>query len=105
MVLPEAMALGLPAISTNQAMSAHDFVRDQQNGFIGPAEDSSFLAQSMRYFLEHREAIPAFSKAARMAMTDYTPQEGARRLVNFVQDVTRKYSPQQTLLESHGQVN
>ena len=70
MVLPEAMALGLPAISTNQAMSAHDFVRDQQNGFIGPAEDSSFLAQSMRYFLEHREAIPAFSKAARMAMTD-----------------------------------
>lgn len=83
MVVPEAMAHGLPVISTDQAMSAHDFIVDGINGFIGPAESPGFLADAMQRFIDEPELIPAFSEMSRGAVRDHTPEHGARRLVQF----------------------
>ena len=87
MVVPEAMAAGLPLISTDQAVSSHDFVRDGVNGYIGPAEDSRFLAQAMRRFIVEPQRIPTFAAAARSAMADYRPEVGAERLVRFMREL------------------
>ncbi|RMF09123.1 MAG: glycosyltransferase [Alphaproteobacteria bacterium] len=84
MVIPEALAAGLPVITTVQAMSAHDFVSDGEVGWIGPAEDPQFLLDSMLKVINSPERSHAMSQAARNAVADYRPEVGARRLAEFI---------------------
>ncbi|MBE0622161.1 MAG: glycosyltransferase [Burkholderiales bacterium] len=86
----EAMAAGLPVISTDQVMSMRDFVRNGENGFLVPSDDPSALADSMRWFMEHREAIPVMGRAARVALKDYRAEFGAEVFVEFVSRVVRE---------------
>jgi len=90
MVLPEALAMGLPVITTDQAMSAHDFVIDGKNGQIGPANDETFLATAMLKAMSSRHTLTAQSIAAKRALLDYTPENGANRLVDFLSEVAAK---------------
>ena len=87
MVLPEALAMGLPVITTNQAMSAHDFVQDGINGQIGPADDEAFLASAMLKAISSRHTLTTQSIAAKAALRGYTPEHGADRLVGFLSEV------------------
>lgn len=89
MVLPEALAMGLPVITTDQAMSAHDFIRDGENGRIGPAEDEEFLASAMLNAMSTRHTLTAQSIAAKKALLNYTPENGANRLIGLLSDVVR----------------
>ena len=95
MVLPEALAAGLPVIATDQIISAHEFIRNGDNGFIVPAENSQALAEKMEYFIHHREDIAMMGAAARRAVGDYLPEKGAERLVNFLKDLVN-HSPQES---------
>jgi glycosyltransferase involved in cell wall biosynthesis len=87
MVLPEALAAGLPVIATDQIISAHEFIKDGANGFIVPAENPQALAEKMEYFIHHREEIAEMGAAARQTVKDYLPERGAERLVNFLKDL------------------
>jgi glycosyltransferase involved in cell wall biosynthesis len=58
MVVPEALAAGLPVVATNQVISAHEFIKNEINGLIIPSEDVSALAEKMAYFIRHPEVIP-----------------------------------------------
>jgi glycosyltransferase involved in cell wall biosynthesis/peptidoglycan/xylan/chitin deacetylase (PgdA/CDA1 family) len=95
MVLPEALAAGLPVIATDRVISAHEFIKDGDNGFIVPAEDSQDLAEKMEYFTHHREDIAMMGAAARRSVKDYLPEKGAERLVNFLKDLVN-HSPQES---------
>ena len=94
MVLPEALAAGLPVIATDRVISAHEFIRNGANGFIVPAENSQALAEKMEYFIHHREDIAMMGAAARRSVKDYLPEKGAERLVNFLKDLVN-HSPQE----------
>jgi len=87
MVLPEALAAGLPVVATDQVISAHEFIKNGINGFIIPAEDPVVLAERMIYFLRQPEAIPSMSLAARKALENYRPEVGAERLVQFLSNL------------------
>jgi glycosyltransferase involved in cell wall biosynthesis len=87
MVLPEALAHGLPVISTDAAMSAHDFIVNGENGYMGPAGDAEFIARSMLNLIESPSLIGPFSIAARQCLRDYNPVRGAQRLVAFLKEV------------------
>jgi len=93
MVLPEALAAGLPVIATDRVISAHEFIRNGANGFIVPAENPQALAEKMEYFLHHREEIAKMGAAARRSVADYLPERGAERLVYFLKDLVN-HSPQ-----------
>lgn len=84
MVVPEALAAGLPVISTDRVTSAHEFIRHGENGFIIPSEDPKALADEMNWFIQNRESIPLMGLAARKSMQDYRPELGAERLVQFL---------------------
>ncbi len=90
MVLPEALAMGLPVISTDQAMSAHDFIRDGENGQIGPANDEEFLAMAMTKAIATRDSLSIQSAAAKNSLKNYTPDIEAERMVEFLADVSAK---------------
>ena len=94
MVLPEALAAGLPVISTDQVISGHEFIRNGVNGFIIPSENSQALAEKMEYFINHVEEIPAMGAAARRSLNEYLPEKGAERLVNFLKEMVNN-SPKQ----------
>ena len=84
MVVPEALAAGLPVISTDRVTSAHEFIRHGENGFIIPSEDPKALADKMNWFIQNRESIPLMGLAARKSMQDYRPELGAQRMVGFL---------------------
>ena len=90
MVLPEALAMGLPVISTDQAMSAHDFIENNTNGEIGPADDVSFLASAMERAINSKDSLAEQSAAARKSLSSYTPDHQAKRLINFLTEVQAK---------------
>ncbi len=90
MVVPEALAAGLPVISTDQVMSGHEFIRDGVNGFVIPAGDPGVLAERMEFFLRHSDQIPFMARAARESIREYRSEIGAERLVRFLSDLVRK---------------
>jgi glycosyltransferase involved in cell wall biosynthesis/peptidoglycan/xylan/chitin deacetylase (PgdA/CDA1 family) len=83
----EAMAAGLPVISTDQVMSMREFVREDENGYLIPSEDPTALAERMCRFLTHPERIPVMGRAARAALANYRPEVGAKRLLDFLAGV------------------
>ena len=87
MVVNEALAAGLPVITTDAVGAAHDLVRDGENGFILPVDDVDAFAGKMRFFLEDRARIERFGREARRTMLDWTPEKGAERLYSIVKSV------------------
>ena len=92
MVVPEALSAGVPVISTDQAMAAHEFIEDGVQGWLGPAESGTFLADRMRHVMQHRDSLPAMSRQARAALEGYRPEVGAARLVGFAESLMLKGS-------------
>jgi glycosyltransferase involved in cell wall biosynthesis/peptidoglycan/xylan/chitin deacetylase (PgdA/CDA1 family) len=89
MVIPEALAAGLPVITTDHVMSASDFVRDGVNGFICPVDRADCLAERMRWFLENPHRIGVMSQAARDGLSAYRPELGAAELAAFLHQTAK----------------
>jgi glycosyltransferase involved in cell wall biosynthesis/peptidoglycan/xylan/chitin deacetylase (PgdA/CDA1 family) len=87
MVVPEAMAAGLPVIATDQVMAAHEFIRSGINGFLVPANNSQALADKMSYFIHNSGNIPQMASAARQRIKEFRPEVGAKRLIEFLADL------------------
>jgi glycosyltransferase involved in cell wall biosynthesis len=90
MVLPEALAAGLPVVATDQVMAAHEFIRPGVNGFVVPANDAGSLAEKMRHWMDHPETLSSMATAARQSVENYRPEVGAERLVLFLQSLLSK---------------
>ncbi len=84
MVVPEALAAGLPVVSSDQVISAREFITDGENGFIVPAENPDALAGKMRWFIQNAASCSRMSKAARKSIEGYNPDSGAATLVAFL---------------------
>ncbi|RMH02152.1 MAG: colanic acid biosynthesis glycosyltransferase WcaL [Chloroflexi bacterium] len=63
-VLAEAMAVGIPVISTTVS-GIPELVDDGQNGLLVPPEDAQALANSIRYLLTHPEQAAKLGENAR----------------------------------------
>ncbi len=87
MVVPEALAAGLPVIATDQVGAAHEFIEDGKNGYIIPSEDPAALADRMARFILALQDIPAMGEAARRSVCDYRPERGAQELMRFLWDI------------------
>jgi glycosyltransferase involved in cell wall biosynthesis len=55
-VILEAMAVGLPVITTTNT-AGPDLLEEGSTGFVGGIRDVDFLVEKIRWFLEHREAV------------------------------------------------
>jgi glycosyltransferase involved in cell wall biosynthesis/peptidoglycan/xylan/chitin deacetylase (PgdA/CDA1 family) len=93
MVAPEALAAGLPVISTTAVMSAVELISDGTNGLLIPPDDAGALAGAMRWFLDNRARIPAMSLAARDSVRALRAEDGASRLVQFMSELAVQNDP------------
>lgn len=64
LVVSEAMANGLPVISSDRCVAGLELIKNEENGFIYEVQDITRLSELMRFFIEHHEVLPTFSRAA-----------------------------------------
>jgi len=78
LVVPEALASGLPVITTRGVEAARYFVEDMTNGlFVEP--DCESIYQAMKYFVDHPESLADMRKNARQAALKGDVRYGAKR--------------------------
>lgn len=79
LVINEAMAQGLPVITTNQCVAGVELVEQGQNGFLVNAEDVAALAEKMNRLLSDPALQRQFGQRSYRKMMDYTIEKMARR--------------------------
>lgn len=79
-VINEACAAGLPIIASRQTGAARDLVENGESGFVLDCEDVDGFAETMRFFVEHPEQIPAFGGRSRQMVERFSVDRGAERL-------------------------
>ena len=83
----EALASGLPVITTYNAGAAYDLVLDNYNGFLCPVNSVNSLIEKMEFFIKNKDAICKMGLHARETMKNWTLQKGMERLESIVTDI------------------
>ncbi len=83
----EAMAAGLPVISSDQVMSMREILQVGANGFFFRSENSVELAERMRLFISDPAKIHTMRPAARSSILNYSADNGAELLSDFLVDL------------------
>lgn len=82
-VLLEAMACGLPVISTTRT-AAPDLIRDGQEGFVVAPGDSAQLALAIEEFLRHPDRVRSMGEAARQRAQLFNWPRFRKQLIEVV---------------------
>ena len=85
LVTYEAMAAGLPQVTTFQAGSV---VRDGEDGFIIQAGDSDSLTEKILYFYNNRERIREMGESSRVRVKKYTWEDYGNRFAEAMKAVS-----------------
>lgn len=72
MVLCEAMACGLPVVSTEYHIGARDLVKDNENGFVVAKGDVQAVAEKIIFFIENEKARIEAGISAKDSVERYT---------------------------------
>lgn len=85
--LKEAMAIGLPVISTRHG-GIPELVHDGFSGFLVPERDAGAIADKLEYLIDHPEIWPSISRAARQQVESmYDINKVSDDLVEFYHQV------------------
>ena len=84
--LLEAIALGIPAISTDCPCGGpKEIIEDGENGFLVPVGDVDAMAEKMLYVLKlSQEEINLISKKAKTSAERYRPERVFQQWKNFL---------------------
>ena len=82
--LLEAMAIGLPCISTDCPTGPSDIIEDGKNGILVPTGDKNRLEQALEKLIEQNELRLSLSKAAKQTIImNYTPEKITQRFIEI----------------------
>jgi len=70
--LLEALALGLPVVSTNHDFGADEMIEDNKSGILIPVADPRAMAEAIVRILENRELSERLSRNARRRAENFT---------------------------------
>lgn len=88
--LLEAMAVGLPCVSTDCRTGPKDIIRDGENGFLVPMNAPSQMAEKMKFLIDHPEDAERMGRAARKdVLASYTIDVVARDLEADLERICR----------------
>lgn len=89
--LMEAMALGLPCISTNwRPGAANELISENENGFIVPMGDEKCLAERIAFMLERKEEAERMGKNASEILKTHTHEKVFNMWNDFLKEVKAK---------------
>jgi glycosyltransferase involved in cell wall biosynthesis len=87
MVVPEAMACGLPVIATSASGEIRDRITEDVNGFIVPPANSSALRDRMMLLAEDRELRAKMAEASRRKVAGQTPDVWAEAFEQAIEGI------------------
>lgn len=79
LVVEEAMAYGLPVISTDNCAAALELIESGENGYIIPVEDSQSLTTDIKTIVNDDSRQKIFSKNSLNKIQDYTIEKMVKR--------------------------
>lgn len=80
--LMEAMAVGLPCISTDCPSGPSELIKDGENGLLVKVDDYITLAEKIKYYIDNPDKARRIGVAAKRTIADsYTPERIARRFL------------------------
>ena len=85
LVVDEAMACGLPVISTAAAGEIRDRIEEGVNGYIVPPEDSAALAGAMRTLAGDAALRERMGAVSAQKIQGHTPEQWAKDFERIVQ--------------------
>jgi glycosyltransferase involved in cell wall biosynthesis len=80
MAISEAMASGLPIISTNTCGAAYDLVQEGENGYILSPNDREGFVKHMIFLVTHPDRAQKMGQTSRCIIENHTPERGAECL-------------------------
>lgn len=78
LVINEAMASGLPIITTDKCIAGLELVKDGVNGYVIPAENISALTDKVNYLLEHDYTRKKMGENSLRIIKDYSIETMAK---------------------------
>ena len=95
LVVPEGLAAGLPVIATDRMGAALEFVETGHNGWLVRAGDSSALTSAMTKAASISSAeLTVMSSNACASVREHTLENGARRFLQYANDVVTNWQVQ-----------
>lgn len=89
--LIEAMSLGTACISTDCPCGGpKDLIRDGENGFLVPVDDSDALADRLTKLLENPDLMQQMGKNAAKLQAEYLPEKVNREWADYFQKIAGK---------------
>lgn len=92
-VINEAMYFGLPIITTDRDGSAHEVVRDGDNGLIIPADDVSALAEALEHLLADEPLRRQMGERSRAIIADYTLEAACSAFLQAISHALEEHDP------------
>ena len=89
LVINEAMAFGLPIISTDAAGATYDLVKDGINGFVISAGDADSLYAVLKRLCEEPKLRIKMGQESLKIIENYTPEKWAEAFINAVKSMLR----------------
>jgi len=90
MVITEAMAHGLPVITTPNT-AGRDLIRHGQNGFIVPIRDVDCLAETMQWCLDHQDDLSEVGRQAALTAASWQWSDYRASLGRVVHEFLHKH--------------
>ena len=92
LVINEAMACGLPVISTDKVGASIDLIKHGVNGCVIPASDVDRLYESLAIILGDSKLKYSMGRASEEIIKDFTVSNGAKRFVRAIDFVCKQSS-------------
>ena len=88
LTINEALSYGIPVVSTSKCTAAVELLKNGQNGYVVPANNSMALAEAIRKVLEGDVAL--FRRNALESISGYTLENMVSRHMEILEDIARK---------------
>lgn len=91
LVINEAMAYGLPVITTDKCIAGLELIKDNENGYVVKSEDADELAKRIMKVITNEELINNFSNNNLEKIKEYTIEKMALRHFDILKDFKDNY--------------
>jgi glycosyltransferase involved in cell wall biosynthesis len=94
LVINEAMAYGLPVITTNKCVAGLELVKDNQNGFIVPINNHRILTKRIEELIEDKNLLNKMGRNSLIKIKRYTLENMAKETFEIFENILKKRDAQ-----------
>lgn len=90
LVVNEAMAFGLPVVSSDQCIAGLEMITNGENGYIVPTDDPAALAKSIAQVLQDPKRLQVMREKAQQKAIEYTIESMVKSNIDHLRAVLYK---------------